>query len=581
MKICILSHAYEPHPVSAITAYHNAAARILTAAGHEVHILTNLANHGSSAPRHTHRLWSDGKLTIHRLAHFDERGKLRPGSQFFDVVPQRYEGDGQPWAADPSNIAALQAATYLEQLHLDVGIDVVESPVSFAEAFYILRARCAGRRASFPPVCVHDHSRAASAMHGQAAASGSHPDRHRTLREDYCVQNADALLTSSPASVAHYRERFGRHLPELQRTIPPSLGEQASVAQKLELFQAMLEREAKCRTTLEDRFFLPPSLHPLDIPPPLPGKGVVVIDAAGAPADRFGATRASIDAELRGSPGYRVTVLLDADQRADAPVGWTTTTLSADEPPPWAGLDDDDTVVWALAGVRFDLGRLRDVARQLYDTHAPCGSFAWLRPASARVFPYSPDLGLEDLLCGAHTLPPAFAVKVRHLRAIASPWGLRSSPARLAVLLCAAAAGGLRIHHAGDVLGDFYGDVPLMTSEVRAGAIAFLERCKLVPRGAPAIGDLLAPPTAPVASPPGADNGALAAGSTPPAAGGPALSPVADIATLERVYYEHMRLKQLGIVRLLRKLGIFDLARRIVPGSKKYFGLGGHQKPAR
>ncbi|MCA8954184.1 MAG: glycosyltransferase family 4 protein [Planctomycetes bacterium] len=765
MKICIISYEYEPFPGGGIATYHNAAAKILAAAGHEVHVVTNFANHGSYLPQHTHRLWTDGNLTIHRLFHFDERREVRRDQQFLDVVPHRYGDRGRLWASESSNIAGIQAAAYVEQLHLDRGLDVIESPEFFAEAFYVIRARHSGRRASFPPVCVHGHvsSRIAFATNRHPWELGYHPHRQMMLREEYCVQNADALLTPSHALMARYREQFGDRLPELQRTIPyfldlPSAGQQLPrelegggrflvcvgrieprkgsddamrafarlasdypdlklaflgkemwhqgesvdevvealvpagirnrvlrlgnvpreqalaamqraaaflhpapwdnypcatleamgvgamcvvsdqggqaemvehgrtglvhragdvdglvaairtalddadavagwrqaarahaleltdaerlVAAKIELFEAMLAREAEARTTLADRFFLPPALHPLDVPPALPGRGVVVIDAGGQPADRYGSTRASIDAELRGSPGWRVVVLRDPSQSVDTPAGWTTrTTIDA---PAWNELEDDDTVVWVLAGVRFDLGRLRDVAHQPGDAPVPCGSFAWLRPASAQVFPYSPDCGFEDLLIGGHVLPPVFAVKARHLRRVRSLSGLFEATQRLAALLAAvSAANDMMLQHTGEVLGDFYGDLPLVSDDVQLRAIGFLEILGLMPRRMTMVGNLVEVPNAPVAPPPAPPAQAPAAAGSEgqqPAASTPAnngnVSPVADLATLEKVYYEHMRLKELGVVRMIRKLGLFDVARKVMPGSKKFIGPG-------
>ncbi len=749
MKICIISYEFEPFPGGGIATYHNAAAKVLAAAGHEVHVITNFANHGRYEPRNTQRLWREGNLTIHRLFHFDERREIRPGTHFLDVVPDRYGDRGRLWAADASNIAAIQSAAYVEHLHREQGLDVIESPEFFAEAYYIVRARASGRRTAFPPVCVHGHvsSRIAFATNRHPWELGYHPHRQMMLREEYCLQNADALLTPSHALMERYRRQFGSGLPELQRTIPyfldlPTAGEELPpalrgagpflvcvgrieprkgadiamqafarlanvhpslklvflgkemwhqgesveeviralvpagvrdrvlrlgnvpreqalaamkqaaaflhpapwdnypcatleamgvgamcvvsdqggqaemvthgktglvhragdvaglvdavtralgqpaesakfraaaqshaqqlteerglVSRKLELFESMLKREARDRRSLSDAFFVPPALQPQETPPPLPGRGIVILDAGGEPTDRVQASRFSIDAELRGSPGWSVVALADPGQQVDVPAGWRTTTTI--ETPPWSTMDDEDTVVWVLAGVRFDLGRLRDVARQPTDSRVPCGSFAWLRPASAQVFPYSPDFGFEDMLVGGHLLPPVFAVKVRHLRACTSLSGLFQSRQRLASLMALAAAGGdMAFQHTGEVLGDFYGDLPLLKEDLQLRAIGFLEVNGLMPRRMTMLGNLVEVPNAPVAPSP-------ALPTVPGAA--PMTAPPADLATLEKVYHEHMRLKQSRVVRLIRRLGLFDLARKVAPGSKKYIGTG-------
>lgn len=767
MRICIISYEYEPFPGGGIATYHNAAAKILAAAGHEVHVVTNFANHGSYHPQHTQRLWREGNLTIHRLFHFDERREVRHGTQFLDVVPHRYSDRGRSWACESSNIAGINAATYVEQLHLDSGLDVIESPEFFAEAYYVIRARASGRRASFPPVCVHGHvsSRIAFGTNRHPWELGYHPHRQMMLREEYCVQNADALLTPSHALMARYRQMFGDRLPELQRTIPyfldlpqagsklpPALAgggrflvcvgrieprkgsdlamrafarlandypdlklvflgkemwhqgesvdhvvealvpaglrsrllrlgnvpreqalaamqqaaaflhpapwdnypcatleamgvgavcvvsdqggqaemvtdgetgrvhragdvdglvaairsvldqpakaaefraaakrhaiawtdEKRLVREKVELFEAMLEREERHRHTLAQTFYMPPLLRPQELPPALPGRGLVIVDAGGESSDKFGTTRTSINDELRGSPDWRVVVLRDPGQGVDVPAGWTTMTTI--DTPPWSELDDDDIVVWVLSGVRFDLGRLRDVVCQPQDARVPCGSFAWLRPASAQVFPYSPDFAFEDLLVGGHILPPVFSVKVRHLRRCVSLSGLYQSRHRLAAMLAAAsAAGDMMMQHVGEVLGDFYGDLPLVSEDIQLRTIGYLDILGLMPRRMTMIGNLVEVPNAPVApvvAPPAAPAApvagpsATAAAPVAPATPAAPVSPVADLATLERVYFEHMKLKQSGVVKLMRKLGLFQAARKLAPGSKKYIGDG-------
>lgn len=778
MKICIISYEYAPFPGGGIATYHNAAAKILAAAGHEVHVVTNIANHGRHEPEHTQRLWREGNLTIHRLHHFDERRETFSWAQFLDVMPARYGDKGKLWAGESSNMAAIQAAAYVESLHQEVGLDVIESPEFFAEAFYILRARCSGRRAAFPPVCVHGHvsSRIAFGTNRHPWELGYHPHRQMMLREEYCVQNADALLTPSHALMQRYERLFAGRLPQLRRTIPyfldlpkagtklpPALagspflvcvgrieprkgsdlamqafaqlarefpdlklaflgkemwhqgetvdevvaelvpagirdrvlrlgnvpreqalaamqkaaaflhpapwdnypcatleamgvgamcvvsdqGGQAEMVQheatglvhkagdadglvaairrvlqdprlsdtyrkaaqqhaaeltdeqrlidaKMELFEAMLAREKQHGVTLADQFFVPPKLRPQDLPPLLPGKGVVVIDAGGQQDAVVQATVRSINAELGCSAQWRVVVLADSHQQLSLPAGWArTTTVAA---PPWTQLGDDDVVVWTMAGVRLDLGRLRDVVHQPLDSNVPCGSFAWLRPASAQVFPYCPDFGFLDILVGGHALPPMFAVKARHLRACSSLSGLYEARQRLLALLAATAASGdMAMQHCGEVLGDFYGDLPLVSEDMQLRAIGYLDVLGLMPRHITRIGNLVEVPCAPVAPP-----------MTPPAAAGPAAAEVATaspepkpavpkpagqppvvqqvvqqqtsvlapLPVLEQVYVEHMRLKQMAVVRLFRKLKLFEFARKLMPGSRKYIGSG-------
>jgi hypothetical protein len=131
--------------------------------------------------------------------------------------------------------------------------------------------------------------------------------------------------------------------------------------------------------------------------------------------------------------------------------------------------------------------------------------------------------------------------------------------------------------HTGEVLGDFYGDLPLVTEDLQLRAIGYLEILGLMPRRLTMIGNLVEVPNAPVAPPPPPP--AAAGGAAAPASPSAVHSPVADLATLEKVYVEHMKLKQMGIVRMFRKLGLFDMARKVMPGSRKYIGDGKKPQP--
>ena len=146
MKICFVSYEYEPFPGGGIATYHNAAAKALAAAGHEVHVVTNRAFHGATEPRLTQRYWREGNLVIHRLRYFDEKREVHSDAQFFDINTGEYSNQARLWAREPSNIASQQAAAYIESLHAEVGLDVIEVPEFFAEAFYVLRRRAAGDR---------------------------------------------------------------------------------------------------------------------------------------------------------------------------------------------------------------------------------------------------------------------------------------------------------------------------------------------------------------------------------------------------------------------------------------------------
>ena len=747
MKICIISYEFEPFPGGGIATYHNAAARILAEAGHEVHVVTNRAWHGSSEPRHTQRIFREGGLTIHRLYYFNESREAPADAQFLDVVPGRYDDRGRLWANDPSNFAAIQAAQYVAQLHRETKLDVIECPEFFAEAFYVLRARAAGRRDEFPPVCVHGHisSRIAFATNQHAWELGYVPHREMMLREEYCVQHADALLTPSRALMGKYEAQFGDALPALRRVIPyflevpesndevpealraidrylvcvgrieprkgsdlamrafaelaaehddlhlvflgkemwhegesvddvlaacvpdalrgrvlrlgnvpraqalaavqkataflhpapwdnypcatlEALGvgavcivsdqggqsemveneasglvfpaddvpafaaairrvldapqeaagfraaaktraayltdESRLLAEKIELFEEMQSANPGTEAArLAD--FLTPQLNVRE----LPGRGRVVLDAIAASDEALAVSTQSLLDELGTSAAWDVVVLDVANSPRQIPAAWQRASTS--QGGPWHGLDSEDVVVWLRAGVRFDRGKLRSLVCQVSDARIPCGSFAWLRPASAQIFPYAPDFAWQSLLVGGHPIPPVFAVRAGDLAPCKNFAGLLTAEQRLAALQAAACAGSkMMMRHCGEVAGDWYEDLPIVDEQTQLRAIGYLEMLGLMDATITMPGNLVEVPCAPVAPTQALGNDS---GSTESNGQDPASVP-RDV--LQQVYLEHMALKQMGVTRLLRRMGVFDMVRRVVPKTRRLIGPG-------
>ena len=625
MKICLVSYEYAPFPGGGIATYHNAVAHRLAEAGHEVHVVTNSALHGRTGSEFTQRYWSSGNLHVHRLPHFDEQRNPPADAQFLDVTVANYGDRRRLWAAEASNLAAHKVAAHVENLHRSVGLDVVEAPEFFAEAFYILRRRHAGWRHCFPPVCIHGHisSRLAFGANRHVWELGLAHHRYLMWREEYCLTHADALVTPSRALMQRYEERFGDRLPELRATIPyvidipdevgalpPALdggvrylvcvgrieprkgadvamaafarladedselklvflgremwqmgesvddvvdamvpprhrhrvlrlgsvprsealsavvhavaflhpvpwdnypcavleamsvgatcivsdqggqaemvedgvsglvcpaGDAAAVADavrrvlgdpdygrclgvaaaarvreitdpatvlaaKLELFDAMVAREAAVPAPVLGAFEVPAALRPGEDLPPLPGTGVVLLDGGGAEASWVTAAFANLAEQLRTSAGWTTSVLLDTRQEVEVPASWSR--ISTLDVTPWLTLAPDALVVYVRAGVRFDRGRLHHLVAQAVESPVPCGSFAWLRPATPRVFPYGADFSYRDLLQAGHSLPAAFVVAARYLSGCTALSGLLRPEHRACGLIAAAAAAG-------------------------------------------------------------------------------------------------------------------------------------------
>ncbi|MFK7741468.1 MAG: glycosyltransferase family 4 protein [Planctomycetota bacterium] len=222
MRICLITHEYEPFPGGGIATYTDAASRELAARGHEVHVITNRATYGSNAIEHNVPVWKDGNLTVHRLALFNRDKKPQPQRRFLETNPKSYPRPESMWPFTASNLAAAHIAEYVASLHKTVGLDILEVPEYFAEAFYIERQRRSGRRAEFPPVCIigHTSSRQLLSVSRLVNELGRTRQREMMSREDYCIRTADALQTPSESLMQRYRDQFGAVLSEHKLVLP-------------------------------------------------------------------------------------------------------------------------------------------------------------------------------------------------------------------------------------------------------------------------------------------------------------------------------------------------------------------------
>jgi hypothetical protein len=112
--------------------------------------------------------------------------------------------------------------------------------------------------------------------------------------------------------------------------------------------------------------------------------------------------------------------------------------------------------------------------------------------------------------------------------------------------------------HTGDIEGDYYEVMPLVTRHEIERALGFAEVMGVLPR------ELLAAHCRGV--PVAAD------ASRPEAAQAAATSE--ELRHLRQIRDEYMRLKHSRLARMMRSLGFFDLVRRVAPRSRKWLGDG-------
>lgn len=232
MRIGLISYEYPPYPGGGIATYVANAARSLAAAGHEVHVITNAAAFGSTAPTDRVGVHAHGGFVTHRLDLFDESYAMPPDVEALGRRVADVRGRASAWARDPSTRAGLVMADYVRELHARAPFDVVEVSDMFAEGFFMARRRLCGRRDEWPPVTVlgHTSSRETYRTAGDAWQLGGLGQRQRAQREDACMEEADGLQTPSASLMRRYEDWFGARLPRHRAVVPNFFDAPASIA---------------------------------------------------------------------------------------------------------------------------------------------------------------------------------------------------------------------------------------------------------------------------------------------------------------------------------------------------------------
>ena len=275
------------------------------------------------------------------------------------------------------------------------------------------------------------------------------------------------------------------------------------------------------------------------------------------------------------SESWRVAVMAPPDT-AQLPDSWSVVTPSG--PLPWSGAAADDLVVYLRCGVRLERGSLPHLVTQLLDTRSPCGSFAWLRPASPTVFPYGSDFSWRDLLHEGHPLPAIFAVHARDLARCTRLPALLDPAERICALIAAASASGdMLFQHVGDICGDDYFGTQLVSEHALYRAAGYLEFLGLLPRLDAVFGSHATPRDVLAEREHAREQERLAeerrqaelaeAVRQAVASNGTSVDPE-RLAQLEQAFEEHAALKRMKPVKLMRKLRVFDVLRTLSPRSR-------------
>lgn len=192
MKIALVSHEYPPFRGGGIGTYTDVMAAAFARAGHQVHVLTNRFDFGTTDPRHHLPVWNEGNLWVHRIEGVADGWSPRP-----DMVyrPDRALHLFEQW--HPGLHYAEVVADYLQRLVDEHGVQVAEFPECAAEGYSAIRRKL--RRLQFLdlPITVTLHSPIFEIYQYNLYSRHNVGFLRRTLMEDECIRHADAINSPS------------------------------------------------------------------------------------------------------------------------------------------------------------------------------------------------------------------------------------------------------------------------------------------------------------------------------------------------------------------------------------------------
>ncbi len=540
MKVCIVSHCFPPHPEDELTRVNLSLAKYFENLVDEVHVVTNHAWFGSTDPEMTSRFWKDGKVFTHRLPLLDEGMNALRFARFFDVDPFQFQPGEMLWAGNPFNLAAFSMAAFVETLHIDIHLDFVLAPYRFAPGFYMARRRKYAREELYPPIYLYVLG-----------------DEDKEKRETSISRNGILkVLEDETLRLCDGMFRVGKNEGG-EPTLAMDDDGKAMDFQSIFLFFKNKAEKFKRDGIDALTATIPSRLKPSIEPSPIPGNGVILIDCIGAGKERAEATVGSIKPRLGVSPRWKPLLLVDEKDDPVTYLPWRRVYVSSEAP--WKSLEGEEHFVYVKAGTRLEDMALDSLLEPLVKGETCAGTFLWVRPSNIKVFPYLPDFDLKAILSREGPLPACFATWGRVLADFNTFKGMDTEGERIALLLChASSKNGGYFRHGGWVYGDYYAELPSLDRKGIEKVKSRLSESGLLPGGIATEETAIFPRVI-------EDFGEKEEKT---------VTTHIPIEELERVYREHQALKNLKIVKLLKKLGILSIARKIFPGIKKAIGPG-------
>jgi glycogen(starch) synthase len=202
MNIALISHEYPPFRGGGIGTYTQVMGDLFAGAGHQVHIICNQFDYGSTNPNHGSGVHQEGNLCVHRIPAWTDDHRPRP--------PHTHNGDTyfqleRHW--DAYLYYAEMVAEEMEKICRQHRIDVAEFPECAAEAYGVIRRK--RHRLAFLdlPVTVTLHSPIWEIYQYNLYSRYNAGFRSRTYMEEYTIRHADRVNspTSLLAKIAYRR----------------------------------------------------------------------------------------------------------------------------------------------------------------------------------------------------------------------------------------------------------------------------------------------------------------------------------------------------------------------------------------
>ena len=200
MKIALVSSEYPPFRGGGIGTYANVLSDALVRAGHEVHVVTNRYDFGSTDPRHALAVHREGGLWVHRIDAMTDDWKPKAGDDVGAALSTYWS---------PYLYFAERVAAELASIHREHRLDIVEAPECRAEGYGVIRRRRHGLAFTDLPVTVTLHSPIEDIYRYNRYSRYEIGFQRRAAMEEYSIRWADTLSSPSRLLAAIVRERLG------------------------------------------------------------------------------------------------------------------------------------------------------------------------------------------------------------------------------------------------------------------------------------------------------------------------------------------------------------------------------------